>query len=79
MKFSAAYEPDIDGLDYSHMAKSNSLQELIIKLEAMEANDYHMIVTEWQEEEDEYGSESRASARMFEIEDWMTDLHRFEM
>ena len=81
MRFTAKYEEEIPELDYSHKAESNSLSELVYKLESIGANDYHMIVVEWQEEEpeDSYGAESRASARMFEIEPWMDDLSRFEV
>lgn len=80
MNFSAAYEEEIDGLDYTHKAESDSLQWLLYTLRLMGANDYHMIITEWDlEDTDEYGPNELSSARMFEIEPWMDDLESFQV
>lgn len=80
MKFTAAYEQDIPGLDYSVKAEADTLAELRELLEASEFNDYHMIVVEWDYTEvDAYGSpEAKASARYFELSPEMENLDEFD-
>ncbi len=69
MRFTATYEEESHGLPELD-EESDSLKELVQKLEEMKVNDYHCLITEWDYDDlDCYGApEIIASTRLFEIQ-----------
>jgi len=79
-KFSLDMLDDLEGVEMPTFQKqSNNLQELIVWAKLNNVNDYHHTVIEYCEpdEDDMYGPERLAIARLFEIEPHMKDLSEF--